>query len=342
MPVFRSHLAIVFFSLIGLTASAQTDTSEWQPQIKSVKFLSLQNAPTFDKKRFWVSASTGFGVYAGASYAMWDAWYKEFPLTGFHTFNDMKEWRGMDKAGHFHAAFVQSNYSFKGALWTGMDRRKAMWTGIGVATGIQATIEIMDGFSEEWGFSIGDIAFNTLGAGLFAAQELLWEEQRIIMKVSSTRPDYPTTPIYSIDGQHQTSLYERANDLYGSSLSQVFLKDYNAMTIWASFNIRAFSNSKKGNFPSWLNLALGIGAGNIYGGFDNNWTDDAGNQYRLSTSDYPRFQQFYLSPDIDLSRIPSRHRWVKFALGFFNWIKIPCPAFELNSRGNVHFHAFYW
>ena len=338
-----STLALSFFGLTTTAQEPEVGLFEASYDLDSVKFLSLEKASSFDKKRFWVCAGTGFGLYAGTSIALWHAWYKDYPLTGFHTFNDLKEWKGMDKGGHFNAAYMQSSFTFQGALWTGMDRQKALWTGVGVATGIQATIEIMDGFSEEWGFSAGDIAFNTMGAGLFAAQELLWQEQRILIKASSTRPDYATTPIFSIDRSVQTSLANRANDLYGSSPSEVFFKDYNALTIWASFNIKSFSGSKKGNrFPAWLNLALGIGAGNIYGGFDNNWTDESGNQFSLDQDLYPRFRQFYLAPDIDLSRIPTRHRWLKLAFGFFNWIKIPSPALELNTNGALNVHAFYW
>ena len=31
---------------------------------------------------------------------------------------------------------------------------------MGVGVGVMSTIEVMDGFSEEWGFSLGDIGFN--------------------------------------------------------------------------------------------------------------------------------------------------------------------------------------
>ncbi len=248
----------------------------------------------------------------------------------------------MDKAGHFHAAFVQTNYTFQGARWTGMKRRKAMWTAAGVAFGIQATIEVMDGFSEKWGFSAGDLAFNTLGIGLFMAQETAWQDQRILLKVSSTQPNYPTTPIYSVDGGHQSSLKERANELYGSEPTETFLKDYNAMTIWASFNPRSFMSNENGRFPQWLNLAIGVGANNIYGGFGNTWTTQEGIEFVLDKDAYPRQQQFYFAPDIDLSRIPTRHRWLKVALGVLNWIKVPSPILEFNSNGKMVFHPFYW
>ncbi len=346
MSLLRFTVLTLFFFLQVLVVPAQMshiDTISLPQELTSVKFLSLEHAPSFDKRRFWISAGTGFGLYAGVSYVLWNAWYKDFPLSGFHTFNDMKEWKGMDKGGHFNAAYMQSNFTFHGALWTGMDRRKAMWTGVGVATGIQGTIEIMDGFSKEWGFSIGDVGFNTLGAGLFAAQEMLWQEQRMLVKASSTKPDYATSPIFSLDGDHQTTLSDRANELYGSSPSEVFLKDYNALTIWASFNIKSFSKNKNGSrFPAWFNLAFGIGAGNIYGGFSNEWTDENGAIFSLDRETYPRYRQFFLAPDIDLSRIPTRHRWLKLVFNFFNWIKIPSPAMEVNTLGGVKFRPFYW
>ena len=42
---------------------------------------------------------------------------------------------------------------------------------------------------------------------------------------------------------------------------------------------------------------------NMYGGFENEWTSDSGTFYRLDEAVYPRYQQFYLSLDADLSRI---------------------------------------
>ena len=52
------------------------------------------------------------------------------------------------------------------------------------------TIEVLDGFSEEWGFSTGDIMANALGTGLLIGQELLWDEQRLQMKFSFMTSEY--------------------------------------------------------------------------------------------------------------------------------------------------------
>ena len=330
-------------SLKAQVTAPDTSRSLQSASPNTLKLLSLEPATTFNKKRFWISAGTGAALYAGTSIALWNAWYKDFPLSGFHTFNDLKEWEGMDKGGHFFSTYMESNYVFQGARWTGMERRKAMWTAAGVGMGIQTTIEIMDGFSEEWGFSFADMAFNTLGAGLFVAQEMMWQEQRILLKVSATRPDYPTSPIFSLDGESQTSLKERATELYGNSPFEVILKDYNATTYWYSFNLADFAHPRPSSkFPRWLNVAFGYGANNIFGGFDNNWTNDDGAEFSLDEEVYPRYLEFYLSPDIDLTKIPSRHRWLKFILGVLNWMKFPAPAIEINTLGEAKFHPIRW
>lgn len=307
------------------------------------RLLSFEPAASFDKRRLQLGAGAGIAAYSGISIALWNAWYKNYPTGKFRLFNDWREWNGMDKAGHLFSNYTICQYAFQGARWTGMQRSPAHWAAIVAGVGIMTTIEVMDGFSEQWGFSLGDMAFNTLGAGLFAGQELLWQEQRIRMKVSGIRPDYSLEPLYSADGSETSTIDEHAAGLYGTNFFQVILKDYNALTVWASFNISSFSGNKSGGkFPAWLNLALGYGAGNIYGAYYNSWVGGNGAGFSLDPGLYPRHRQFYLSPDIDWSRIPVRRPWVRFALGALNWIKIPAPALEFNSLGKARWHLLHF
>ena len=88
-------------------------------------------------------------------------------------------------------------------------------------------------------------------------------------------------------------------------------------------------------------VALGYGAANMYGGFDNSWTTGQA-EFFADPDLYPRYRQFYLSPDIDLSRLPVRSRLLRTLLGTLNFIKIPAPALELNTRGKLRLHALYW
>lgn len=303
----------------------------------------FQPADTLNKTRFWTVAGIGLTIYTSASIGLFQAWYKDYELVGFHSFNDLGEWNDMDKAGHLLTAHLESNLAFNGALWTGMDRRKAMWTGAGVGMLLQTTVEVMDGFSKKWGFSWSDMAFNTLGVGLFVGQEMLWQEQRILMKVSNTRPNYSKEPIYSADGDQFTTLEARAFELYGQNFFEAFLKDYNGMVVWASFNISAFAHQQKNSkFPKWLNIALGYGADDMYGGYFNDWQDEDGVGFGADPLIYQRRREYYLSLDIDLSRIKSNRPFVRTLLGAFNWIKIPAPTLEIDPRDGLRFHPFYW
>lgn len=344
----KAGMLSLLLTICSLAFAQQNEAADSLTQIKDIQrssrlpLFSTEAAVEFDRRRFWISAGSGAAIYTGLSITLWNAWYKDYPLGAFHTFNDWGEWLQMDKAGHFFSAYTASNYAFQGARWTGMKRSSSRWTAIGIGTGIQATIEIMDGFSKEWGFSVGDIVFNTLGVSFFAVQDLIWQEQRILMKASGIRPDYSNQAIQSTNSAATTTLEERAAGLYGTSFFHVILKDYNALTIWSSGNLRSFiKNDKASWIPPWLNIALGYGGENIFGGFENRWVDN-GSEFILDKKDFPRYRQIFLSPDIDFTRIPTRHRWLKFTLGLLNWVKMPAPALECNTNGKIRLRPFYW
>ncbi len=313
-----------------------------QAQEKAQKLHFLETPDSLHKGRFWMTAAAGTAIYSTASIILWNSWYKDYPISSFHTFNDWGEWQHMDKVGHFTQAWIESYNGFNGALWTGMKRRNAMWTGAALGTALQLTVEVMDGFSENWGFSWGDIAFNTLGTGFFIGQELLWQEQRFKLKVSSNPPTYTDETILSADGNARSSPKIRAEYLYGGSGVVAFFKDYNAQTYWLSGNVHSFLKDKKNSrFPKWLNIAVGYGAENMYGGYGNAWTE-GDHTFTLDDAIYPRYKQFYLSFDVDLSKLPVKNPFARLALGLLNWVKIPAPALEMNTLGEVKFHPFLW
>lgn len=301
----------------------------------------LTPADTFDKGRFWMTAGAGAAIYTASSIGLWKAWYKDQALSGFHTFDDLGEWHQMDKAGHLFTTYTESRYAFQGARWTGLSHPKAVWTGFAVGNFLQLTLETMDGFSEKWGFSWSDLGFNLLGSGMFASQEFLWRDQRIKLKVSSDfYQKYPDDEAIAFNTGAAYPLAERGEDLYGKGFAATFLKDYNRMNIWVSANIYSFlpERAKKG-FPKWLNLAAGYSSENLYGGFHNAW-ENGNDRYLLDGQLFPRYRQYYLSVDVDLSRIETGSRLFDTILDVVNWLKIPAPALEINSLGKVRVHAF--
>ena len=158
-----------------------------------------------------------------------------------------------------------------------------------------------------------------------------------MLKFSSTPVDHPDYPVTSTDGESVMTLQQRADDLFGTGYFELLLKDYNAQTIWASVNIHSFLKEES-RFPKWLNVAVGYGAYNMYGGYSNRWEKD-GADFVLSEDDYPRYSQYFLTLDADLTRIPSKSPFVRTLLGMLNVIKLPFPAVEFNKVDGVKFHA---
>lgn len=277
------------------------------------------------KERIWLVAGGHALMWTGTYIALNKAWYADYPKESFHTFNDLKEWNQMDKAGHVWTAYQLARVSGATWKWTGMPEKSAIWLGGASALAFQSIIEIQDGFSQKWGFSWWDMAANTLGAGTYIAQELGWKEQRIQVKLGYWPYDYPP------------DLTSRRNELFGSGKIERILKDYNSQTYWISANLHSFIPDS--GIPRWLNLSLGYSSDLMLGGMDNTWTDDQGNYF--DRSDIPRIRRYYLSIDVDLTRIPTRSKFLRSVFSVCNAIKIPAPALEFNSTGKFRGHLLH-
>ena len=300
----------------------------------------FEPADTFHSKRFWVAAGGGAVVYGTVSIGLYRAWYKNYEQTSFHFFNDYGEWMNIDKFGHLFTAYHEARGGFLGANWAGVRHNRAVWAGVGLGMFLQGTLEMMDAYSAKWGFSLSDMAFNAGGVSVFALQEAIWKEQRITIKFSASPVVHSNNPLLSTDGRATSSPNIRADDLFGSTYAQRFLKDYNGQVLWASFNPASFVSSNPAWLPKWLNIAVGYGAENMYGGYANSWTENDA-IFKLSADKYPRYRQYYLSLDVDFTRIPTKNKFLKSLLHVVNFIKVPSPTVEW-SRGRLKFHSFYW
>jgi uncharacterized protein YfiM (DUF2279 family) len=263
---------------------------------------------------------------AGSLIALNHAWYNDHVRTSFHTFNDSKEWLQVDKAGHTWSAYTFSRISGDLWKWTGIDDKKAVLAGSITSLVYLTGIEYLDGHSSKWGWSWSDIAANVTGAGIYASQELLWNEQRIIIKFSSHK------------GTYDASLAERTNDLFGQSTIERLFKDYNHQAYWLSVNLKSFIPESK--IPGWLNIAVGYGAEGMLGGFENKWTDK--NNIARERHDIARMRQYYISPDIDLTKINTNSKGLRTLFNILNYIKVPAPALMINSKGKLKAYPLYF
>ena len=266
-------------------------------------------------------------LWTGSYIALNKAWYADYPKQSFHFFNDNGEWNQQDKAGHLWTSYQVSRLSYGAWKWAGLNAAGSAWLGGLSGVAYQSIIEIQDGFSSEWGFSWGDMAANIGGAALFVTQELGWKEQRLQVKMSYWPYDYPSP-----------ELATRRNQLFGKSLPERILKDYNSQTYWVSANIHSFFPSS--GIPPWLNISLGYGSNGLLGGYENKWTDKEGNTF--NRPDIERVRRFFLSADVDLTKIKTSSKLLRTVFSVVNAVKIPAPALELNSKGRFKAHAIYF
>lgn len=283
---------------------------------------SISSQP-YNKKRLRLVTVANIIGYGGSLIVLNNAWYSKEQRTSFHFFNDDAQWLQMDKAGHVYSAYVESNASMEMWKWTGLNERKAAWIGALSGTAYQCIIEILDGFSPAYGFSVGDLSANILGSSAFLSQQLLWGDQKIKLKFSYRKKDY-----------QEPELIARANDLYGKTNVERFIKDYNAQTYWLTANIHSFFPETK--LPRWLNISVGYGAEGMFGGRKNIAVDETGNVV-FERMDIQRYRQWFLAPDVDLTRIKTNKKGVKVLLFFLNSFKFPAPALEF-SNGNFKAH----
>lgn len=290
-------------------------------------YSSVSNAQDFDA--FFKPSDTlnksrkNYTIVAGASsaaaglIALNSLWYTDYQKSNFHFVNDNAQWLQMDKVGHVYGTYHLGKIYSDALQWSGVDRNKSIWYGATAGFLFVSTIEIMDGYSENWGASGGDIAANAAGSALYIGQELLWQDQRI-------------TPKFSF----HTTLYASARPaVLGSTFSEQILKDYNGQTYWLSANVHSFAKNTK--IPKWLNLAVGYGAEGMIAG-----DDQLVNTVFLPTNS--RYRQFYLSLDVDLTKIPTNSHLLKTVFSLVNTIKIPAPTVEFTSSGKVKFHPIYF
>lgn len=254
---------------------------------------------------------------SGALIGLNQLWYADYPRSDFHFINDNAEWMQMDKLGHLYTSYHIGRFGAETLNWSGASKQNQLVYGAGLGFVFLTAVEVMDGFSEEWGASMGDVVANAAGTALYVSQELIWNEQRIIPKFS----------------YHKTQYSNYRPDLLGSTTQEQILKDYNGQTYWFSVNLYSFA--KKSKIPKWLNVALGYGAEGMIG--ENEVINPI-----IFPSKPLKFRQFYLSLDLDLTKINTKSHFLKTVFSIFNTVKIPAPTLEYSAQEGFKFHGLYF
>ncbi|MFY0629322.1 MAG: DUF2279 domain-containing protein [Flavobacteriaceae bacterium] len=295
-------VATFFLFFISTTVYCQQKSTFWT------------KSDTLNKSRRNTIAITEATLGGATLLALNQVWYADYPRSNFHFTNDNNQWKQLDKMGHVMTSYYVGKIGMELLDWSGVSKENQLIYGATLGFTFLTAVEVLDGFSQEWGFSLGDVAANAVGTGLLIGQEFLWNEQRITLKYSF----------------HQTKYASIRPGTLGENFIQQALKDYNGQTYWLSANIWSFKKDSK--FPKWLNIAIGYGAeGMLYG-----------ENLPSNTFSQNPYRQFYLSLDVDLTKIKTKSKFLQSVFSVVNFIKIPAPTLEFRSKGGIKFHYLYF
>ncbi|MBU6157599.1 MAG: YfiM family protein [Bacteroidetes bacterium] len=256
-------------------------------------------------------------LFAATSIGLYYLWYKKFPKSKFHRFNDRHEWLQVDKLGHATGAYNIASMQYDLMRWSGVKENNAILTASLTSLAYMGIIEIMDGFSRDWGYSHSDMLANFSGTALFAAQQYGWGHQRINLKMSA----------------RYTPFAQENEALLGNNFASRLLKDYNGQTYWLSFNLSSFLPAAA-NLPDWVQLSLGYGATGMVHAKEKEGSLLSGEQTN-------RYRRFFLAPDVDWSRM-NTSGLPAAGLCLTRFIKTPAPAIEFNNQQKIKLKWIYF
>jgi len=298
----RSKIIICFIVLFSTQDLYSSDTISKRVDRNFYKFLAVEGA-----------------VLTGAISYLKNEWYSDKKRVPFHFYNDLKGWNQIDKLGHFYAAYLESTVGYSLMKKFNFSENQALYLGGSQGLILETPIEFFDAYHEGWGFSVSDMVANALGSSFFIIQQRIFGEQLIRPKLSFSRY------IYAKD----------ANGYLGKNniLSQ-FVYDYNGYTYWFSFSPSKIFKIIK--IPEWINLSLGYGANGMIGEFGNLSIYNGKN-----IPYHKRYRQYYLSLDIDFSKIKSKSKVLKKIFNVLSYIKIPLPTAEISNKKLKGYYFYF-
>lgn len=253
--------------------------------------------------RFWAGNAVVVAADVAVMTALSRLWYSDYERTRFHWHDDFDNWAQQDKLGHLAASWHLARAFGAFGRWSGLSRRRAGLYGGLMSFAFESQIEVLDGFSEGWGASWADIAFNAAGAAMGGMQAAYPELEVVTLKFS----------------YHRSPYYDE-----GASLAGNLLKDYDGQSYWLV--VRPADLGVSG-WPRWLGLTVGAGADGL--------------ARALPTPEQPHRREWYVGPDLDLLRAVAWPRpWMRTAAEVLSFVRLPAPALQLAP--GVRVHAFYY
>jgi hypothetical protein len=232
------------------------------------KRVSENNQLKLKEKKFRTSlliSSAVLGTTVYGATAWWEGSSSTFRVRHEDWFGADTPTGGADKLGHAYSFYVSTRVLISGFEWAGHNRRKAAQLAGITSAGLSVGIEIIDGFTEKYGFSTEDMIMNLsgIGAGVFLENYPQWDD------------------LFDIRLKYWLSDDARRLNDYDP------LADYSGQTYLLITKLSGIPLLRKQPFLRYLELAIG------YGTRGYQPTDGTGKQ--------PRERNFYYGLSLNLS-----------------------------------------
>lgn len=158
----------------------------------------------------------------------------------FHFTEDYQYSLGADKFGHFYGTYMPSYFMSQVFMSTGFGYDLSHVLGGTLGLLYTSYVEILDGYSKDFGFSPSDWYADFAGASFFVAQHFVPVLQNFQPKFMYVKPSW-------IGEKNRRE-------------AESFIDDYSAQTFWMSINIHNLLPKKiKAYWPDFLELTVGYG-----------------------------------------------------------------------------------
>jgi hypothetical protein len=241
------------------------------------------------------------------------AWYQN---TKQDNIRWLRDWYGdayldLDKGGHFMSGLFMARTLTEAYSWTGFGHKSAAVLGTVTSWAGLMQVEMRDAYFANWGFSIPDFFYNTLGASVPLIHTLVPATQAVNFKFS----------------YHPSRLYLNHEDraAQGQPHTDFIIDDYEGMTFWMTFAVNnVLWGRAEEAWPDYLGLALGYGATGLHG---SNVKSKGRFKYYKDLPDAR--PEFFLSFDYDARYLPGKGPFWSFFKERLNFIHFPSPALRV-------------
>jgi hypothetical protein len=260
--------------------------------------------------------------YAGVFYVQHEMqqstiWKRVGP---FNIQEDIKYCLWVDKFGHFYGGYSTSYLMSEALQTSGFSWETATIIGSALGLGYMTYIEILDGFSKDFGFSPSDFYADVLGSSYFLLQHYFPILQNFSPKFEYVNPHWL--------GEEK----RRPHD--------TFIDDYSSQSFWWTINLQnLFGGFVKEYMPSWMQLTIGYAA---YSMVDPIAYPSDPHKIDPVSHDVWGNRRAILAIDYDLVKLlpdgPPFWNWLKQGLNLF---KLPSPALEFGFGRPTKFYILY-